>query len=79
MPNKSKKIGNDGESSAVLLEIPNSLIAKIDLLKAKWGLRSRGAIVVRLLEEILEDGTGEDSLETNIQDVALPDFTDKNV
>lgn len=44
------------------LELPVALLQKIDGLKAEWGLRSRGDIVERLLQELFpnsEDGEAD--------------------
>ena len=44
------------------LELPVELLHKIDSLKAEWGLRSRGDIVERLLQELFpsnEDGEND--------------------
>ena len=38
------------------LELPVELLEKIDGLKAEWGLRSRGDIVERLLQELFPSG-----------------------
>jgi hypothetical protein len=46
------------------LELPVDLLGKIDSLKAEWGLRSRGDIVERLLQELFptsDDVSGEDA------------------
>ena len=44
------------------LELQSELIEKIDLLKSEWGVRSRGAALERLLQELFEAEQGEDSL-----------------
>jgi hypothetical protein len=46
----------------VSLELPVEWLDKIDSLKAEWGLRTRGDIVERLLEELFGDG-GSDALD----------------
>ena len=47
----------------VKIELPISLLAKIDDLRIEWGIRSRGDIIERLLQELFKDettqGTGE--------------------
>jgi len=45
----------DSQRRRLSLELPVELIEKIDLLKSELGLRSRGDIVERLLQEILTD------------------------
>ena len=41
------------------LELSEGLLNKIDQFKREWGLRSRGAIVERLLKELLINGESE--------------------
>jgi len=36
----------------ITLDLPSDLIEKLDLLKAEWGLRSRGGVLLRLLQTI---------------------------
>lgn len=43
------------------LKLPEALIEQLDALKAEYGLRSRGAIVERLLHELLRPGDDGDS------------------
>ena len=35
------------------LELPRDVMEKIEALRIKWALRSRGAIIERLLQELL--------------------------
>ena len=42
------------------LELSEGLLKKIDQFKREWGLRSRGAIVERLLEGLLTTEESED-------------------
>ena len=35
------------------LELPRDVMEKVEALRIKWGLRSRGAIIERLLQELL--------------------------
>lgn len=42
------------------LELSEGLLSKIDQFKREWGLRSRGAIVERLLQELFTNGETED-------------------
>jgi hypothetical protein len=46
------------------LELPVELLEKIDALKAEWGLRSRGDIVERLLQELFP---GSEDTEANLE------------
>jgi len=36
----------------ITVELPNHLITRLDELKREWGLRARGDLLVRLLEEL---------------------------
>ena len=49
-----------GGYAAVIVEVNLITLAQIDALKAKWGLRSRGSVVNRLLEEILDVSNSTD-------------------
>ena len=49
-----------GGYAAVVVEVNLNTLAQIDALKAKWELRSRGSVVNRLLEEILDVGNSTD-------------------
>ncbi len=42
-------------SRRISVDLPNHLIEKFDKLKKEWGLRARGSVLKRLLEEILDD------------------------
>jgi metal-responsive CopG/Arc/MetJ family transcriptional regulator len=39
----------------VKIELPLSLLAKIDDLRIEWGIKSRGDIIERLLQELFKD------------------------
>ncbi|ABX08823.1 molecular chaperone DnaJ [Prochlorococcus marinus] len=71
---KVSSSGNDG-SRRISVDLPNEIIERFDELKQQWGLRRRGAVLERLLEELLcdevdnVDGSGnslspEEGLET---------------
>ena len=47
------EVDSDGRSRRISLDLPNEHITHIDLLKKEWGLRARGDVLKRLLEEIL--------------------------
>jgi hypothetical protein len=49
-----------GGYAAVVVEVNLNTLAQIDALKAKWELRSRGSVVNRLLEEILDVSNSTD-------------------
>jgi hypothetical protein len=48
------------EVKRISLELSEGLLNTIDQFKREWGLRSRGAIVERLLQELLTDEGSED-------------------
>ncbi|MCT0226341.1 J domain-containing protein [Synechococcus sp. CS-1328] len=52
-----------GERRRISLELPVELVAQIDTLRGEWGLRSRGDILVRLLQGLFEDDLPEGALE----------------
>ena len=41
----------------VKIELPLSLLAKIDDLRIEWGIKSRGDIIEKLLQELFKDET----------------------
>ncbi len=49
--------GND--TRRISVDLPNQLIERFDELKREWGLRARGAVLKRLLEELLSDDKDE--------------------
>ncbi|MEA5424406.1 molecular chaperone DnaJ [Synechococcus sp. CCY9202] len=51
------------ERRRISLELPVELVAQIDSLRGEWGLRSRGDILVRLLQGLFEDDLPEETLE----------------
>jgi len=44
---------NESGRARVSLEISREIIEALDKLRAEWGLRSRGAIAERILQEVL--------------------------
>ncbi len=54
----------------ISVDLPSQLIDRFDQLKKEWGLRGRGAVLKRLLEEILLDNS-EDETESSIIDNEL--------
>ena len=46
------KASEDNSRRRITVELPNHLIARLDELKREWGLRARGDLLVRLLEEL---------------------------
>ena len=54
------------ERRRISVELPNSLVRRLDDLKGEWGLRARGDCLTRVLEEIFrsyDDQDDEDRLE----------------
>ncbi len=47
----------------ISIDLPEHLIARLDQLKPEWGLRGRGAVLKRLLEEILVEDNISDKNE----------------
>ena len=57
---------SDGEASRrISVDLPVQLIERFDELKKQWGLRRRGAVLVRLLEVVLCDDQEIESKNTN--------------
>ncbi|MFL0746508.1 MAG: molecular chaperone DnaJ [Prochlorococcus sp.] len=54
------KPSEDKGSRRITVELPNHLITRLDELKREWGLRARGDLLVRLLEELF---TPQESLQ----------------
>ena len=54
---------NKEERINIHLELSLSLVEKIDLFRSAWGISSRGAIVERLLMELLSEAPNDDSIE----------------
>ncbi|QEY31737.1 molecular chaperone DnaJ [Synechococcus sp. RSCCF101] len=57
----------------ITLTLPDTLLEQIDALKQQWGLRSRGDILTRLLEELFEDRpldseADDDGLSSSLED-----------
>ncbi len=57
-------------SRRISVDLPNDLIERLDQLKPEWGLRARGDVLERLLEEIFDE-TVDDSYNS--------DFNNKDV
>ena len=45
----------DKGTRRISVDLPNNLIEKFDELRSEWGLRARGAVLKRLLEEIFPE------------------------
>ena len=63
----------------ITLDLPSDLIEKLDLLKAEWGLRSRGGVLLRLLQTIFsaEQSPGHTELIGLEPLDALPSFDEQ--
>ena len=59
MPPHSK----EEEKFRLSIEFSRSLLSKIDEVRNSWGLRSRGATIERMLQELLEEEQTEDQEE----------------
>lgn len=55
----------DEGSRRISVDLPNQLIDRFDELKREWGLRGRGAVVRRLLEDLLGDETNLENSSVN--------------
>jgi metal-responsive CopG/Arc/MetJ family transcriptional regulator len=51
---QENKVDENGECIRLSIELTRSTLEKVDQLKDEWGLRGRGAIIERLLEECFE-------------------------
>ena len=56
------------ERRRISVELPDSLVRRLDELKNEWGLRARGDCLARLLEEIF---SGEDDLDNELDNVPV--------
>ncbi|KGG24721.1 MULTISPECIES: molecular chaperone DnaJ [unclassified Prochlorococcus] len=55
------KASEENSRRRITVELPNHLIARLDELKREWGLRARGDLLARLLEELFTpEDNGED-------------------
>ncbi|MEB3263898.1 MAG: molecular chaperone DnaJ [Synechococcus sp.] len=59
-----------GERRRISLELPVELVEQIDGLRGEWGLRSRGDILVRLLQGLFEEEAGVGALEDDGADLS---------
>ena len=50
---------NEFGVARVSVQLSRDIIEALDKLRAEWGVRSRGAIVERLLQELLLEGEEE--------------------
>ena len=60
------------------LELPVDLLDKIDALRAEWGIRSRGDIFERLLQEIFPSGEGGEITVIGDYNSPLPEGSQTN-
>ena len=57
---------DDSGVRRISANLPLELIEGVDELKKEWGLRSRGAVLERLLEDLFNDSVVNNSLELNL-------------
>ncbi len=60
----------------VSLELSEPLLERIEALKGEWGLRGRGAVVMRLLEQLFEGFDGDGGAEPPPQEARAEAITD---
>jgi len=60
--------GDGTQSRKITITVSSQLVELIDQLKAEWGLRARGAVVERLVEELLPDPDDISSISDELQD-----------
>ncbi|MGB1622864.1 MAG: molecular chaperone DnaJ, partial [Synechococcus sp.] len=60
--------GDGTQSRKITITVSSQLVELIDQLKAEWGLRARGAVVERLVEELLPDPDDIPSISDELQD-----------
>ena len=57
---------NDGASRRISVDLPNQDIERLDHLKREWGLRGRGDVLKRLLEEIFPNNVNQEAASLNL-------------
>ena len=68
---------NEKTSRRITIELPVQFIDYFDQLKREWGLRSRGDVIKRLLEEILPETEQQDFID-QISETSQFDKSEKN-
>ena len=58
--------GTEEETIRLTINFSRSLLGKIDETRKAWGLRSRGATIERILHEIFEENSAQESIEEGI-------------
>ena len=58
----------EGGFRRISANLPQKLIDGVDQLKIEWGLRSRGAVIERLLDDVFSDINESDTTSSLIQD-----------
>ena len=78
------RLADDGskERKKITITVSNQLVDLIDQLKAEWGIRARGAVVERLLEDLfpnsessVDEGSDTDFSDGDLNNDDLPDET----
>jgi len=74
------KASEENSRRRITVELPNHLIARLDELKREWGLRARGDLLARLLEELFtpQDNDQDDQQEGGIFRVSESDLLEKD-
>ena len=66
-------IPENSNTKRISIDLPEELISRFDQLRKEWGFRARGAVIEKLLTELLQE---DDLLPKNQQ--LLIDFNENN-
>ena len=72
---------DDNDIRRISANLPKKFIDGLDELKKEWGLRSRGPVLERLLEEIFDDLNNDNQNVISVEvdsDEEIPEFSDYN-
>jgi len=69
MNDQIQSVESEEESIRLSVKLSRSLTSKIDEIRIAWGLRSRGATVERLLQELLGEDAARQSTEEGNQKI----------
>jgi len=69
MNDQIQSVESEEESIRLSVKLSRSLISKIDEIRIAWGLRSRGATVESLLQELLGEDAARQSTEEDNQKI----------
>ena len=59
---------SESTSRRITIELPNQFIDHFDQLKREWGLRGRGDVLKRILEEVLPEIDNQEDLQELAED-----------